>query len=135
MKILLLEPDEYYHTKFSEALGSLGELRISTQAAEAKNLVEREAPDALIMDLLLPDYPGYQFLAELEEQRQQHRLPVIIFSRVDHLEDVTASLNQGIAGYFVKGQDTIQDIKKLLLTLPTPSFSPPPKAEEREGVD
>lgn len=117
MRILLLEPDEYYHAKFSETLGPLGELTIATKTADVKKLLRESEADALIMELLLPDSAGYEFLQEIDDLRVARKLPVIIFSRVDHLEDMSQSLNQGVAGYFVKGRDMISDIKKLLLTL------------------
>ena len=92
MRILIIEPDEYYHLQFTQTLAELGEL-------------------------LLPDGSGYEFLEEARQISGNKQLPIIIFSKVAHLEDIQESLNYGITGYFVKGQDSVNDVKKLLLTI------------------
>lgn len=117
MKILLIDPDEYYHTHFAEALGPGDELVIAKQASGARILLEESRPEALVMELLLPDSAGYELLEQIKDYRHSRNLPVIIFSQVDNLEDIQESLNYGINGYFVKGKDSIQDVKNLLLRL------------------
>lgn len=117
MKILLIEPDEYYHAHFNETIGPLGELAIRSTGGEGKAAFDTASPDVVIMELLLPDISGFELLQELQEIRDQQLLQIIIFSKLKNLDDVQASLNFGISGYFVKGQDTISDIKKLVLTL------------------
>jgi two-component system cell cycle response regulator len=117
MKILLLEPDAYYHARFLESLGAVAELLIEPDALRWESLLRDSQPDILIMDLLLPDQSGYELLDKIRKSRESKPLPIIIFSQVAHLDDVKASLGLGIAGYFVKGQDSIADIKKLILSL------------------
>lgn len=117
MRILLVEPDEYYHAHFSEAVAPFGDLMIGRTAAEARTILRDFSPDALVMDLLLPDQSGYEFLQEIQELRERRTMPVIIFSRLTDLEDIQESLGYGVTGYFVKGQDSIQDVRNLLLNL------------------
>lgn len=117
MKILLIEPDEYYHQLFQNLLGEEGNLLTCRSATEAQSALAEALPDAVIMELLLPEGTGYELLRYLQEFREEHGFPVIIFTRVDHWEDIERSLNFGVTGYFVKGQDSIYDIKNLLFTL------------------
>ena len=117
MKILLIEPDEYYHHHFGQALSSLGELRISPDAGSVAGILQEGKPDAIVMEILLPDRPGYEILEEIRKSEEHQNVPVIIFSKVGNLEDIQESLRYGIAGYFVKGQDGVHDVKKLLLAL------------------
>lgn len=117
MKILLIEPDEYYHATFADSLGSLGELLISRDAAAAESLLATTVPDAVVMELLLPDLSGYEFLDKIRNLRASRPFPVIIFTKAEKLEDLEASLGYGITGYFVKGRDNLHDIKQLLLTM------------------
>ncbi len=78
---------------------------------------EKMRPDVLVMELLLPDHSGYEFLREIRSQYLLSELPVIIFSKIQNFEDIQQSLNLGVSGYFVKGQDPFRDVQKLLLSL------------------
>lgn len=115
MKILFIEPDEYYHPHFKQHFEDLGEVVIFKNGAAAKDFLKDAIPDALVMELLLGNLSGYDILDFLQKSGQITDLPVIIFSKLENLEDIKESLGRGVNGYFVKGKDTISDIKKLLL--------------------
>lgn len=115
MRILLLDPDEYYHDQFSEALASIGPVVASHHAHNLLELLAEESPDILIMELLLGDNSGYEVLDKLKANPRYQHLPVVIFSKVGNLADVEEALNRGVNAYFVKGQNPINDVKQLLL--------------------
>ena len=117
MKILLIEPDEYYHSHFSETLGPLGEVVIRQKGQGIGEFLQDSPPDAVVMELLLPDRSGYEVLAEIRALSPGRFLPIIIFSEVQGLEDIQSALNLGISVYLVKGRDSVHDVKKLLLSL------------------
>lgn len=117
MKILVIEPDEYYHPYFLEILHPLGEVSIATSGQQASNLLQTKIPDILVTELLLPDLSGYEFLQQLRSEIKLDELPVVIYTKVDNFEDVREALNLGVMGYLVKGQDSFLDLKKLLLNL------------------
>lgn len=118
MKILLADPDEYYHSRFAEILGDFGEIFSSHSVEDAARLLRANRPDVLITELLLSDAPGYRLLEEVAALGHPP-IPVIIFSQIAEKEDIEASLNLGVTAYFVKGQDTLNDVRKLLLNYHT----------------
>lgn len=109
MKILIVEPDEYFHEQFRRDLPA--ELFFARGLAKARGFLLTEKPDLVVTELLFPDGHAYDLFAELGG------LPVIVFSKIGHLEDVQATLERGVAGYFLKGQDSVRDIHKLALAL------------------
>jgi len=118
MRILLVEPDEYYHSQLALGLGDLGELIFASHLEQGREEIKKAAPDVIITELLLENSSGYQFLEELHKSLFPHKpAAVIIFSTVNHIEDIKHCLNYGITGYFVKGQNTINDIRRLVLNL------------------
>ncbi|MBI4050727.1 MAG: response regulator [Candidatus Doudnabacteria bacterium] len=117
MRLLIVEPDEYYHPQYLSLRDVASEVRIEKNAARAKQALQSFLPDVLIMELLLPDQPGYYLLEHVGRIFRDRLLPVIIYSRIENLEDIMYSLNYGITGYFVKGKNSISDIKKLILNL------------------
>lgn len=117
MRILVIEPDEYYHPHFHNVLGQLGEVIIRTDGADFEDILQASPPDALVTELILPTGSGYQILEQIQKLNLPIFFPVIIFSKIGHLEDIEAALNFGVNAYFLKGQDTVNDIKKSLLNL------------------
>lgn len=115
MKILIGEPDEYYHVQYRTHLGSLGELAIIKEGAGMQNFMRRILPDAIVTEMILADMTIYPILEDISRNRRKYGMPVIIYTHVDHLEDVKTALGFGVSSYFVKGQDSIADIKKYLL--------------------
>lgn len=114
MRILLIEPDEYYHAQFANHLADIAELAVASNLSDARELIAEMTPDVIVLELLLQDEPAYKLLEEMSQDR--HSAPRIIFSKIYNPEDIRAAMNLGASGYFVKGRDTIHDIKKLLLT-------------------
>ena len=90
-------------------------MKFATTGAEAGELAREHLPDIAVLELLLPDVPGFEILERL--RKASPNMLMIVFSRAGHLEDVKAALGFGVSGYFVKGQDTINDVKKLLLNI------------------
>lgn len=117
MKILLLDPDEYYHQQFADRLGRHFDIVPAKDAASAKTLLKLHAPDILVMELLLADGASFTILEELRKMHGNSSVPVVVFSSIDNLEDIEHTLSLGVSGYFVKGKDTINDVHNLLLSL------------------
>lgn len=47
---------------------------------EALDVIDREQPDAVILDLVMPGMGGFEVLQKLREQEQTRRLPVIVYT-------------------------------------------------------
>ena len=91
-------------------MAELISVRLGTAALEH---LAKASPDLVVMELALPDTAGYRILEHLHGSHRH--IPVIIYSKISHLDDIKSALNFGVSGYFVKGQDTINDIKRLAL--------------------
>ena len=115
MTILLLDPDQYYQHQFQEHLGGNFNILTAPDTRTAEDLLISAAPDIVVGELMLADGPSYEFLEKT--RRLQNSLPIIIFSQINTLPDIEAALALGVSGYFVKGQDSVNDVRKLLLTL------------------
>jgi CheY-like chemotaxis protein len=47
---------------------------------EALDMIDREHPDAVILDLVMPGMGGFEVLEKLRDQEQTRRLPVIVYT-------------------------------------------------------
>jgi DNA-binding response OmpR family regulator len=84
-------------------------------------------PDALILDLMLPDMDGLEVCRRLRDQPQTAALPVIMLSARTSKEDVRHGYAAGATLYMKKPVDLakmLEDTKRVI----TVGHTPPPKA-------
>lgn len=98
------------HTLFRKGLAELLEQRggisvaaIAGNGSEALQLLAREAPDVVILDLNMPPDGGLEVLREL--RRNKWSGPVLILTVSDAEEDLAAALQAGAQGYLLKDME------------------------------
>ena len=67
--------------------------------AQARESVKRRMPDAIILDIGMPDGSGLSFLQEL---RQTSKVPVLLLTGFDEDDDVIAGFESGCDDYLPK---------------------------------
>jgi diguanylate cyclase (GGDEF)-like protein len=72
---------------------------------EALGLIEREAFDLVLLDMMMPDLSGLEVLARVRSRYSQGILPVIMVTAKSHSEDVVEALNLGANDYITKPVD------------------------------
>lgn len=101
MKILMIEDDLSIGRALLAVLQDEGHTVLWLRmAADALARLQAESFDALLLDLGLPDGDGTQLLGALRAQGQ--RLPVLIMSARDSLQDRLDGFNTGADDYLIK---------------------------------
>jgi diguanylate cyclase (GGDEF)-like protein len=72
---------------------------------EALALIEREAFDLVLLDMMMPDLPGLEVLARIRAKHAPGLLPVIMVTAKSQSEDVVDALNRGANDYITKPVD------------------------------
>ena len=117
MKVLLVEDDpmllDIYSTKFKEA-GF--EVITAGDGEEALRKAEKEQPDVMILDLVLPHQDGWEVLEALKKNKK-HAFKVVVLSNVGQKEDVERGLQLGAVKYLIKSQYTpsqvVEEVKNV----------------------
>jgi two-component system alkaline phosphatase synthesis response regulator PhoP len=89
----------------------------AAEGQEALDLVEREHPDLLILDLMLPGMDGWEVLRRLESRPETAGLPVIILTARAGDEDRLRGLEEGAVQYITKPfypEDLVATVKIIL---------------------
>ena len=71
----------------------------------ALELLEREAIDVVLLDLLMPRLDGYETLDRIKSREALRHVPVIVITAVDDMESVVRFIELGAADYLPKPFD------------------------------
>jgi two-component system KDP operon response regulator KdpE len=98
--VLVVDDEPQIHRFLTPALAAAGyETLRAERGEEALRLAASRAPDAILLDLGLPDMDGHEVLAKLREFTD---VPIIILSARDRESDKIAALDAGADDYVEK---------------------------------
>jgi len=118
-KILLIEDDtflvEMYTTKF-ELEGF--EIVSAEDGKKGLDMVKKEKPDIILLDILMPKMDGFAVLDALKADIKMADIPVIMLTNLGQKDDVKKGFEKGAVGYLIKAHfmpsEVVDKIKKIL---------------------
>ena len=96
----LQQDSRYTYTILEEEYGEQG-----------LELCSRVKPDAILLDFLLPDIDGLEFLSELKTQTGKNKLPVVMLTGQGNEAVAVAAMKSGVQDYLVKGGMTPENLR------------------------
>src|SRR3954447_5075182 len=100
-RILLADDDRAIRESLSRALGLQGyEVVQAPDGAAALTMVEKEQPDAAILDVMMPNVDGLTVCRVLRAER--NRLPILMLTARTETADRVAGLDAGADDYLAK---------------------------------
>jgi DNA-binding response OmpR family regulator len=133
--LLLVEDDSLLGPLYVELLTEAGyEVLHAQNVTGARSFLSQQRPDFMLLDVMLPDLSGIEFLEELGKDTS---LPILMLSNLDQPRLKEKALHLGAVGYVIKSEHTpetfllvVRDhLKKYCkkdqsLSLPTPFLHP-----------
>ena len=105
-KILLVEDNPVNRRLAGFLLRSQGyQVREAATALEAFEIVEKERPDLIVMDIQLPGMDGLEVTRKLKEQSGTADIPVVAVTSYAMAGDREKALAAGCSGYVTKPID------------------------------
>lgn len=118
--VLVVDDEDYILRILSFALRAEGwQVLTASNGDETLKQVEREKPDLVVLDLMMPVIDGYQVLKRLRADPVTRDLPIIVLSAKGREFDRDAALELGADDYFTKPfspQRLVERIQGLLAT-------------------
>lgn len=96
----LQQDSRYTYTILEEEYGEQG-----------LELCSKVKPDAILLDFLLPDIDGLEFLSELKTQTGNHKLPVVMLTGQGNEAVAVAAMKSGAQDYLIKGGMTPENLR------------------------
>lgn len=117
--IMIVEDDKFLMELISQKIEKEGMKTIVAITAEKAFVVlEKEKPQLILLDLILPGMSGFEFLEKLRSNHALSDIPVIALSNLGEEKDKEAAKKLGIKSFLVKAMSSpneiVQEIKKVL---------------------
>jgi DNA-binding response OmpR family regulator len=107
-KILVVEDAPDYQLMVQNSLGRYYRLELVSTISQAKDKVEKESFDLIILDVGLPDGDGLKLCADLRSAEKTRLLPVILLTGRSDLGDKLKGFAQGADDYIVKPFESLE---------------------------
>jgi DNA-binding response OmpR family regulator len=112
-RVLIVDDSITVRMDLKEALEDAGfETALCATAAAARDLLRRQPQDLLILDVLLPDEDGLEFLRELKSSEATRATPVMLLSSEDEVRDRILGLKTGAEEYLGKPYQHAQVVSR-----------------------
>jgi DNA-binding response OmpR family regulator len=119
MRVLVIEDEARITENLQDALSRAGfVIDFASRCAEARDALAVTVYDAAILDLGLPDGDGLDLLTELQSSR--NRIPVLVLTARDTVQDRVSGLDAGADDYLIKPFATAEVVARVRALLRRP---------------
>lgn len=101
--ILVVEDEQALNEAYQMILRKVGyNVFVAFDGQEALDIVAKEEPDIILLDLRMPRMDGIEFLRNYNLRQNHPNVKVIIFSNYDMQKEIDEAYNLGADRYFMK---------------------------------
>ena len=114
IKVLSIDDEMEVLESLGELLMAAGfEVKSSCDAEQGLQLAKDFKPDAIVLDIIMPQMDGYQFCRILKENEETRDIPVIFLTGVDPQDDSGKAFESG-GQLFVKKPFKIEELVQVI---------------------
>jgi len=104
--LLVVDDNEMNRDILSRRLRKKGhQVQVAEGGAEALEMIQNEAFDLVLLDIMMPVMDGFEVLEKIREKHGPSELPVIMATAKTESEDIVAALKIGANDYVIKPFD------------------------------
>jgi len=101
-RILLIDDSPFFRGQLKLSLGKEYDVIEAGTGVEGLDMVKREKPDMVLLDVIMPDYSGFEICRILRESESNNLMPIIMITSQDAQEDILVGLELGADDYVKK---------------------------------
>lgn len=118
-KIAIIEDEAVLRKMYTQKFTQEGiEVVTATTAEEGIGLIEKEMPDLVLLDIILPRKDGTYLLEQIRKNPKTAKITVVAFSNYDNPETTKKIKELGAIAYLLKTDYTpseiVKEVKKYL---------------------
>ncbi len=110
-KIALIEDDKVLSNALADELES-SDINVvrAFDGEEGFELVKREKPDLVLLDIIMPKLDGISLLKKLKENEETKNVPVVMLTVFGDYQKIADTLDLGAKAYFIKDQQKMSSV-------------------------
>jgi len=120
-KRVMIVEDDFITRDMMESILKKSDLTVQ-QAANGRIALEQlrqhQIPDLILLDLIMPEMDGFEFVRRLRDNPAWQKIPVVVLTAKDISQKERDSLNHGVQNIFEKGayknHELLEDIRERL---------------------
>lgn len=110
-KIAVVEDDPFLSKAFLLKLSNAGFEVVSIKdGQEAFDIIKKESPNLILLDLMLPRRSGFEILADIKADEKLKNIPVLILSNLGQEEEKEKGIKMGAKEYLVKTDIKLEEV-------------------------
>ncbi|MEK7606243.1 MAG: response regulator [Patescibacteria group bacterium] len=110
-RITVIDDEPAIREALVEMLSGAGfDVSSAVNGKEGLVVVSQQHPDLILLDIMMPEMNGWQVLEALKKDDWAKKVPVIILTNLDGVENVSKAVEQEAYEYVVKGDTDMKDI-------------------------
>lgn len=114
-KVMWVEDDQFLSDLISRKLTAQGcTLLYAKTGEDALKILETEAPDIIILDLLLPGISGFDVLEKVKADNKLKTIPIVILSNYSQNNEIERATKLGAARFLIKASIVLDDLVREL---------------------
>jgi len=112
-KVLIIEDDSFLQGLEAGKLEKEGYKVITASTGEeAMKKINEPDIDVILLDLILPDFDGFEILKKIRTIETLKNIPVIVFSNLSEEKAINKSKELGATNFMVKSNFTLDELIK-----------------------
>jgi len=118
-KIIFVEDEPTLQKTLCDILLKEGyDVKTAFDGIAGLEMIKREKPDLVLLDLILPKMDGFTVLKKMREDAEIKDIPVMVLTNLEGTSDVEKVLELGATTYLVKAnyelREVVEKVKKTL---------------------
>ena len=111
LKVLLIEDDKFLRKAAEATLQRHGfGVLTATNGEEGLKLAQSDAPDLILLDLIMPKMNGFEVLRRLKGEPATSRIPVVVLSNLGQQNDSVMARELGALDYWIKSNVGLEEL-------------------------
>lgn len=112
-KALIIEDDSFLQGLEAGKLEKEGyKIITASTGEEAMRKIHEPGLDVILLDLILPDFDGFEILKKIKTIEILKNIPVVVFSNLSEEKAISRSKELGAADFMVKSNFTLDELIK-----------------------
>lgn len=110
-KILIIEDDNFLQGLEASKLKKVGyEVVTASNGEEGMAKISEEGICLILLDIILPQFDGFEILKKVRDDKSIKDLPIIVFSNLSEDKDIKKANDLGANDFMVKSNFTLDEL-------------------------